>query len=51
MFGMVSKVFKKKKYTNRSYGFINQYDGESYWFNLKGLEDIKVEMKLVFQGA
>jgi cold shock CspA family protein len=40
-----------KNRRNRSYGFIDGYDGESYWFSLKGIEDIKPGMEVSFKGG
>ena len=50
MLGLVTRVQYMKNRRNRSYGFIEGYDGESYWFSLKGIEDVKPGMEVSFKG-
>ena len=47
--GIVNKIQTKKEH--KSYGFIDGYDGESYWFSLKGCENVKVGDEVEFEGA
>ena len=51
MLGMVDVIRVKKNTPKRSYGFISAYDGETYWFSLKGLEDLKVGDEVSFSGG
>ena len=51
MLGMVEKIQRKKYKPHRSYGFICAYDGERYWFNLKGNEDLQVGDEVSFSGG
>lgn len=49
MLGMVTKVQYMKNRRNRSYGFVTGYDGESYWFSLRGIEDIQPGTEVSFR--
>lgn len=51
MLGIVERIHVKKNKPNKSYGFISAYDGESYWFNLRGLNDLKVGDEVSFSGG
>ena len=41
-------VFKKSK-PKKSYGFIDGCDGESYWFSLRGIEEISLGDEVSFE--
>jgi len=48
MLGMVTKV-QYKNTRKGSYGFVMGYDGESYWFSLRGIEDIQPGTEVSFR--
>ena len=51
MRGIVTKIVKKKRNRN-DYGFIDAYDGETYFFLLKYLkEDVRVGQEVFFTGS
>jgi len=49
MLGLVTRVQYMKNRRNRSYGFIDGYDGQSYWFSLRGNEDIMPDTEVTFK--
>lgn len=51
MLGLVDRIQRKKSRPSKSYGFISAYDGETYWFSLKGLEDLQVGDEVTFKGG
>lgn len=51
MLGIIEKLQIKKSRPGKSYGFISAYDGESYWFSLKGLDDLKIGDEVSFEGG
>lgn len=51
MKGLVEKIQRKKSRPGKSYGFISAYDGETYWFSLRGLEDLQVGDEVSFSGG
>ena len=51
MLGQVTKVVFKKSKPKKSYGFITAYDGEEYWFSLRGLENVELGMEVSFKGG
>lgn len=50
MLGLVTRVQYMKNRRDRSYGFVEGYDGESYWFSLRGLENIQPGIEISFKG-
>jgi cold shock CspA family protein len=50
MLGTITKLQVKKNKPNRSYGFIEGHDGETYWFALRGREDLEIGMDVSFKG-
>ena len=51
MLGLVTRLKKNKRRPNKSYGFISAYDGETYWFNLRGHDDLNVGDEVNFFGG
>jgi len=51
MLGIIEKLQIKKSRPNKSYGFIAAYDGESYWFSLKGLDGLQEGDEVSFDGG
>lgn len=51
MLGTIDKIQQKKSRPDRSYGFIAGYDGERYYFNLRGLDDLHVGDEVRFEGS
>ena len=51
MQGIITKIQLKKAKPNRSYGFISAYDGEQYFFPLKGNEYLSVGDEVSFSGG
>lgn len=51
LLGMVETIKVNKRRPHKSYGFIYAYDGERYWFSLKGVEDLKIGDEVSFSGG
>lgn len=51
MLGRVEKIQIKKSKPLRSYGFILGYDGERYYFPLRGREELQEGIEVSFRGS
>lgn len=51
MIGVINKIQFKKSRPHKSYGFIDGYDGEQYYFKVRESDDLHESDEVRFEGS